>query len=81
MTIEDKFCYTKNEEITFSNTPIKVTLPTGNTIKRQSLHLGDINIDGYPDLFLILVNKNNEVEIPMLYENQFDTGDGSFYPF
>lgn len=50
-------------------------------MKRQALHLGDINIDGYPDLFLVIVDeKNNGTEIPILYENQFKSG-GSFYPF
>ncbi len=59
--------------------PVEAAMPNGKSIKHQSLHLGDVNINGYPDLLLILID--NEKETPVVFENRFAKDGGSFAVF
>jgi len=55
LSSDNQFCCEGCKNFALSN-PIYVYIPDGQIIKEQSLHFGDINIDGYPDLLLVVVD-------------------------
>ena len=65
----DEFCCSECQNITFSKNNISYIIdPHGSTIPEGILHVNDINIDGYPDILMVISNINNQT-VPIIYQN------------
>lgn len=67
LSLNKEFCLTEGTSFSLYNSSIDISVPENHYIKEQSLHFGDINIDGYPDLLVVLVDQQNKREKPMLF--------------
>ena len=77
LTTENEFCCDNCTNFAL-NDPTTISIPEGKTIKQQSLHFGDINIDGYPDLLIGLIDDKSKAETPLLFQNLFNSDKKSF---
>jgi hypothetical protein len=71
----DEFCCTScAQTISFPHTPTTITT-LNQTHPTQYLHIGDINIDGYPDI--LCYYEENSTATPIIYTNE---QNGQFTP-
>ena len=58
LSYNDDFCCDNCQSVTFDfNTNLSYIIdPHGSTIPQGILHINDINIDGYPDILMIIKN-------------------------
>lgn len=63
---EDQFCKATPFQLDLDN-PKTVSMPAGTTIIPQSIKFGDMNIDSFPEVLLLL--ENGQQVIPFVLRN------------
>lgn len=56
LSTSSTFCNYGSMTFAFSQSPLLVPIPAGNTLPQQNFMFADLNINGYPEMMILLAN-------------------------